>query len=200
MRRVRVFSVLFLLSLSAVSCSTVAKYKVPDTKGLSFNEAVALFNTPEKVNGWLARNFKWAAVAGSTFITPQEVFKTKRGTCITAANFAAYCLDRAGYEVEVVIATSNKEFRSRRWDGEPVASHAVCAYKKNGRWRVAGDTRGQTSPRRFSWGAGPFRSLKEVAEYAIEPHELIGYNIGRICRSFLKRGETEPKVELNWPK
>ena len=99
MKKVRVFSVLFLLSLSAVSCSTVAKYKVPDTKGLSFDEAVALLNTPEKVNGWLARNFKWAAVAGSTFITPQEVFKTKRGTCITAANFAAYCLDRAGHEV-----------------------------------------------------------------------------------------------------
>lgn len=149
------------------SCATFSKF-TPEQHA-EFERTMASLNTPEKVNEWLLRNFtydydlyyrgKYSRVTEQTFWNdyikwPIETYFDKKGVCYDAANLAGYALTKAGYEVKIV--TARDKFRH---------PHTVCAFKRDGKWWICGDTRN------FYSIAGPFNSIKEVALYIVHNDE-----------------------------
>jgi hypothetical protein len=199
MKNIKFLSVLALVGFLGISCSTTSKYRPLDTKGLSFDEAIKALNTPEKINAWMLRNLAWVnRRSGRTWKRPVEMYQQRQGCCVKWANLAAYLLDHNGYEVRVVFG------RYPPGHPGPLSGHAVCAYKKDGKWYVAGDSRGRMGFQHgsFGLGGGPFKDLKGVAEYVTFPYGLADYEVDGAFltfapKSLMKRYED---VKLNWPK
>lgn len=196
MKNVKLLSFLVLVGLLAVSCSTMSNYKALDTKSLSFDEAVKVLDTPEKINVWMLRNLGWKIRRGHRY-SPEKLYEKRVGSCIDWSMFAACILDRHGYETEVIYG---------RYASPPSGAltfgHAVAAYKKNGKWYVAGDSRGRLgAPGSFGVGAGPFDNFTQIAAHATMPYGLRDYVVLHYLtfeRSrLMKRYED---VKLNWPK
>jgi hypothetical protein len=151
MKNVRLLSVLALIGLLVVSCATL---KPTHRVKAEFDEIVATqLNTPKKVSKWLWYHFTYDHDKNrrdrNGFIAiyaPWETYQEKSGVCYDSANFAGYCLSKAGYKCEMVYA--------RAFPGR--SGHVVCAFKENGSWWVVGDTRN------FSVD-GPYRDFKEIA-------------------------------------
>lgn len=196
MKNQKLFLVLALVSLLVISCSTMSNCIAPNTKGLSFDEAVKVLNTPEKINAWMLRNLRWHL--GKRWHAPRELYEEKLGNCICWANFAAYLLDRNGYEAEVVFGFYSDPPSKIWW-----SDHAVGVYKKDGKWFVVGDSRGRMGGSAdFNISAGSFKNLEKVAEYAVSPYELSHYEVGGQFLTFAPKGckNRYEDVKLNWPK
>jgi hypothetical protein len=88
---------------------------------------------------------------------PSETYYNKKGLCHDAANFAAYCLYKAGYEVVVLSIKYASFSKSRPY------THSVCAFKskKNGKWYLAGDT---NRIKKRTDIDGPYDNLQDAAE------------------------------------
>ncbi|MHA2316062.1 MAG: hypothetical protein ACXACF_12470 [Candidatus Hermodarchaeia archaeon] len=186
MKNVRLLSVLALVGLLVVSCAHIA----PSTRGLTFEEAVLVLNTPEKISAWMESNLRW--FRGSVYRHPRVTYETKAGSCIHWSNFAAYLLDKHGYEVEVVWAEYFKA------GPEGIPGHTVGAYKKNGKWWVIGDSRAHIGRAEYLPSRiGPFSTLKQVAEYATEPYGLGHWDTHRFRRFDYDKVEP-PDVKINW--
>ncbi len=198
MKKVKLLSVLVLGGLLVMSCATTYTLVAPNTKGLSFDEAVKVLNTPEKINAWMVRNLAWVnRRSGRTWKRPVEMYQQRQGCCVEWANLAAYLLDYNGYEARVVFG------RYSPGHPTPFSGHAVCAYKKDGKWYVAGDSRGRmSSPVNFGIGAGPFKDLKRVAEYVTTPYGLADYEVDGVFLTFAPKSlmKRYKDVKLNWPK
>jgi len=180
MRKLRVLTVL-LACLLVISLAHAGR--LPNPKKVPFEEAVAMLNTPQLVQSWLHRYFIYDMKKGKRLAKkypvpfsdeelwiatqpilwteglsyPSETFYNKKGLCHDAANLAAYCLHKAGYEVVVLsikYASSTK--------GRPY-THSVCAFKskKNGKWYLAGDT---NRIRKRTDIDGPYDNLQDAAE------------------------------------
>jgi len=198
MKKGKLLSVLALVGLLVMSCATTSSFVVPNTKGLSFDEAVKVLNTPEKINAWMLRNLAWK-IRSRAWYSPEQMYEKRIGSCIGWANLAAYLLDHNGYEVKVVFG----RYASPRLTMS-TSGHAVCAYKKDGKWHVAGDSRGMMGFQHgsFGLGAGPFKDLKGVAEYATTPYGLADYEVDGAFLTFAPKSLTQryKDVKLNWPK
>lgn len=194
MKNLKLLSALALVGLLVISCSTMDKYRAPDTKGLTLEEAVSVLNTPEKINAWIDRNMTW--YRSGSFRIPEEIFESKRGSCIHYANVAAFLLDRNGYEVEVLYV----RYMSVSTGG--ISAHAVCVYKKDGKWWTCGDSRGRHAGRysnyRYAYyTAGPFKTLEDAARWTAGDHGVKYYST-KTHRTFEKLSEmaakeTQPK-------
>lgn len=142
---------------------------------MDFEEAVASLNTPKLVNKWLMKNFNYdhskvgklmkAARRGKVKDSkalwedwinyPSETYYSKKGGCFDAANFAAYCLYKAGYDAHVFTV----KYSPAR--GRP-GSHTVCICKENEKWYVLANTwKGKQLDVDFI--TGPYENLKKVA-------------------------------------
>jgi len=183
MKKLRVLTVL-VVCLLAVSLAHAGK--LPNPKKVPFEEAVPMLNTPQLVQSWLYRYFiydvskakrlgkkykkartdeAWTAKEGQMWqedlAYPSETYYDKKGVCFDAANFAAYCLYKAGYEVAVLSA------KYKRFSRRGTCTHSVCAFKskKNGKWYIVADT-----PMKNTDIDGPFSSLQEAAEGIKDPN------------------------------
>lgn len=207
MRKLRVLTVLTVLAACLLVISLAHAGRLPNPKKVPFEEAVTMLNTPRLVQSWLYRYFRYdmgkvkyiikkSKKTGILTTTPEgwkeylaypsETYKSKKGVCFDAANFAAYCLHKAGFEVVVLSAKFERPTKSG------ITSHTVCAFKENGKWYVAGDT---VRLKKGTSIDGPYSSLKEAAE-----------GVASACRTELKyfflgrkkfEGETEfPGVQI----
>lgn len=131
-----------LVALLLVSCAVLGG-SGPEQRA-EFETLTARVNTPEKVDNWLGSNFSYDfrkyALFRSGMYTPAEcysqlvnypieTFYKKEGVCIDAANFAAYCLKKAGYKVRAPLVRRHGK------------GHMVCAVKLNDGWWMVGNTR-----------------------------------------------------------
>jgi hypothetical protein len=173
-RQFNSFIILALIVALAASCTAVSKYTADQEN--EFEQATAQLDTPEKINDWLVKNFVYdwwllISIAGIRFSEdklqcsvikyPIRTYYDKKGLCHDAANLAGYSLQKAGYKIEIVTAIRNTPFKIFP------RSHTLCAFERAGKWWVIGDTRGKMSSVRKEI-AGPFDSIKEVANYAVD--------------------------------
>ena len=156
MKKIKFLSVLTLVGFLVISCATTT-FIAPNTKGLGFEEAVKVLNTPEKVNAWLVQNMTW--YRSGLWRPPKEVYESKSGSCIHWANLAAYLLDRNGYEAEVLF------YRYKSVGVGGISGHALCVYKKDGKWWTCADSRGRNSYG-VPYSTGPFKTLRDVAVWS----------------------------------
>ena len=180
MKKLQVLTVLVVCLLIV---SLAHAWKLPNPKKVPFEEATTMLNTPGMVQSWLHRYFKfdmkkmkrlpkkypvpfsdeelWITTQPILWTEglsyPSETYHSKKGLCFDAANFAAYCLYKAGYEV-AVLSTKRKTGTK----GKPY-THTVCVFKskKNGKLYIAGDTR---KLRKGTDIDGPYSSLQDAAE------------------------------------
>jgi len=158
MKKVRLLSVLALLGLLVVSCAALSSLQYSDEQIAEFDNVTAQLNTPEKVDRWLRDNFSYdyeklalirsrihtrGQIHSQLAHTPIETFYKKEGVCIDAANFAAYCLKKAGYKVRAPLVKRHGK------------GHMVCAVKVEDEWLIVGNTR-NFEPQ------GPWTSYKEL--------------------------------------
>jgi len=183
MRKLRVLTVL-LVCLLAISLAHAGK--LPNPKKVPFEEAVTMLNTPQLVQSWLYRYFRydmkklkrlvkkykescadeerWTAKEPTMWVEdlayPSETYHRKKGVCFDAGNFAAYCLHKAGYDV-VVLSVKYERYTKGR-----ACTHTVCVFKskKNGKWYIAGDTRQFRRRTRKGEIDGPYNSIHEAAK------------------------------------
>ena len=178
MRKLRVLTVLTVLAACLLVISLAHAGRLPNPKKIPFEEAVAMLNTPQLVQSWLYRYFRYDLqklkqlvkkykgkttdipisephLWGEDQAYPSEVYKRKKGMCIDAANFAAYCLYKAGFEVVVLSVKFERPSKSG------ATTHTVCAFKENGKWYIAGDT---YRIRKGTDIDGPYSNLKEAAK------------------------------------
>jgi len=176
-RILKVGFVLFLINILLVCVATAAKFTAEQKT--EFEQMTAQLDTPEKVNEWLQENFVYdhelfnklvgAKLKEQDFWQywikwPIETYFDRKGVCHDAANLAGYALKKAGYKIEIVSAKRVTATKSgSMW-------HTVCAFKRDGKWWVCGDTR----PRKSMDEKGvrnidrPFDSIREVAEYTVD--------------------------------
>lgn len=161
MKKLQVLTVLVacLLVVSCVSISrSLLRLNYTSEQIAEFERVTTQLNTPEKVDWWLKTNFFYdrdilrlcrsrmytrAQVYDQFMKTPMEVFFKKEGVCFDAANFAAYCLYKAGYKVRAPLV--------KRYG----KGHSVCAVMVDSEWWKVGNTR-SFSP------TGPYKSYKEL--------------------------------------
>ncbi|MDP2907160.1 MAG: transglutaminase-like domain-containing protein [Nanoarchaeota archaeon] len=173
-RILKVGFVLFLINILLVCTATAAKFTAEQKT--EFEQMTAQLDTPEKVNEWLLENFTYDHEVFNKLVGvkmkkqdfwqycikyPIETFFDKKGVCHDAANLAGYILSKADYKVEIVTV--------RRVTATKSGSlyHTVCAVKRDGKWWVLGDTRGKNGRIRGEI-AGPFKNIREVAEYTVD--------------------------------
>ena len=161
MKKVRFLSVLVLVGILTTSCATTA-FIAPSTKGLSLEEAEKVLNTPKKINAWLVQNMSW--YKSGLWRTPEEIYESRSGSCIHWANLAAYLLDRNGYEAEVLY------YRYRSISRGRTSGHALCVYKKDGKWWTCGDSNGRGVS--IPSSTGPFKTLRDVAVWSAGDYGL----------------------------
>lgn len=177
MKNVRLLSVLALVGLLVVSCATLLNLQYSDEQIAEFESVTSQLNTPEKVDEWLGQNFRYdysknallrsgmytRAECYSQFVnSPMETFYKKEGVCIDAANFAAYCLKKAGYKVKAPLVKRHGK------------GHMVCAVKLNNGWRIVGNSR-------IFEPYGSWKSYKDLLSYVQHgrPEEVYyGYRKG----------------------
>jgi len=172
MKKLLVLTVL-VACLLMVSCSSASRsllrLNYTSEQIAEFEQATAQLNTPEKVDKWLRANFIYdvsilrlcrsrtytrAQVYDQLMKTPMEVFFKKSGVCFDAANFAAYCLDKAGYKVRAPLVKSHGK------------GHSVCAVMVDGKWWKCGDTRA-------FFPVGPYESYKKLLRSVkVKPGEV----------------------------
>jgi hypothetical protein len=173
-RQFNFFIILALIVTLVASCAAPSKYTA-DQKN-EFEQVTAQLNTPQKINDWLVENFVYdwwllISIVGIKFSEgklqrsvikyPIGTYHDKKGLCHDAANLVGYTLKKAGYKVEIVTAIRNTPFKIFP------RSHTLCAFESDGKWWVLGDTRGKMSSVRREI-VGPFDSIKEVANYAVD--------------------------------
>jgi hypothetical protein len=147
--------------LGLLSCANNS-LSLPDPRKVPFDGAVAQLNTPEKVNTWLVKYFKYDYVklkrnvkAGYFEIDPpQKTYSTRKGVCRDAANFASYCLFKAGYEVSLLRVI----FQRRTPSG--ANGHFICVYKNNGKWWIIADA----APYPVRHIQGPYDTIEKAAK------------------------------------
>lgn len=173
MKKLRVLTI-GLTILALVSCAALGGFSREQWD--EFETVTSQLNTPEKVDNWLRRNFRYDYAKNALFRSrmftraecyqrvnsPMETFCKKEGVCIDAANFAAYCLKKAGYKVRAPLVKIHGK------------GHMVCAVKVEDGWWIAGNTRGFDTQ-------GPWESYKELLFYVQhgKPEEVYyGYRKG----------------------
>jgi len=179
--------ILLLLSTLLSACAPSLQYT--KEQQAEFEQTIALLDTPEKVDKWLANNFRydWGLVRRNQRTNwnsfyefwvhgiqyPIDTYYRRSGVCNDAANFAGYTLNKAGYKVKIL--TAYKEIPPRT----PTDVHTVCAFRDKGKWWVCGDTRNH-----FGLGiGGPFTDLKEAAKYSISG-KLLDYRVDERRKGF----------------
>lgn len=102
--------------------------KVASWKSMSFSDAVAALDTPEKVSASLLVNLTaeshYSTDPAATFfiLTPQQVYEQGRGACNEFSVFACYVLLQHGYDANIFII---------KVASNPERNHAVCLYRVN---------------------------------------------------------------------
>ena len=161
MKKLRVLTVL-VVCLLMVSCASISKsllrLNYTSEQIAEFEQVTTQLNTPKKVDNWLRNNFSYdyskyalfrsrmytrAELYSQLVNNPMETFYKNEGVCIDAANFAAYCLKKAGYKVKAPLV--------KRYG----KGHMVCAVMVDGMWWSVGNTR-------YFEPQGPFESYKDL--------------------------------------
>jgi hypothetical protein len=179
--------IFLLLAVTLFACAPSLQYT--KVQKAEFEQTMALLDTPEKVDKWLANNFRydWQLVRRNQSTNwnsfhdfwlhgiqyPIHTYHRRSGVCNDAANFAGYALDKAGYKVKILTAYRKIPPRT------PSDVHTVCAFKEKTKWWVCGDTRNH-----FGLGiGGPFTDLKEAAKYCISG-KLLDYRVNERRKGF----------------
>jgi len=87
-----------------------------------FKRVTNRLNSPELVAKYLQDNIAWKYHKGEIPYFPTRFFTIKRGDCKDYANFATYCLRRAGYDAR------NVSIRT------PRGGHMFCLYTENNKF------------------------------------------------------------------
>ena len=87
-----------------------------------FKRVTNRLNSPELVAKYLQDNIAWKFHKGKIPWLPTRFFRIKRGDCKDYANFATYCLRRAGYDAR------NVSIRT------PRGGHVFCLYTENNKF------------------------------------------------------------------
>jgi hypothetical protein len=210
MKRLNSGIALVLIALALLFAAQCTSLRNP--KKVPFEEAVVQLNTAKKVNTWLVRYFKYdferaiklmeayppepfkeevelAFWKGGLYY-PSETYYKKKGVCFDAANFAAYCLHKAGYEVEVL----SVKYKKRTAFGP--TSHTVCAYKDGEKWWVIADTSQGKELGIDPFIDGPYQDLEGISKRLASKYGLNYYFLSR--KKFEGQAQ-EPDIKKYYP-
>jgi hypothetical protein len=146
------------------------------TKGLStyrediwedFDNAADRLNSPKLLGAYLNGHYKYMDTLHLR--APEQTFKDG-GNCKDYSKLGAYCLDKGGYEVYILVAIpkSAEVFRP------PFrGAHAVMAYKDNGMFYVTADTMSTS----LDLIKGPYKTLEEAAIESIFGEQTYRYEV-----------------------
>lgn len=94
----------------------------------NFNTVVERLNAPELIDYYSSKLFRWVdyrtipTTPPRWTVTPQFVFKHKKGNCVAITDFIIYCLQRGGYRAyELQVPDRSYNY------------HSLCVFKKNGK-------------------------------------------------------------------
>ena len=124
-----------------------------------FDKVTDILNSPTLVSFYIQRNILYSR-GRINILSPYQVFKYKTGHCHEQSLFAAYCLERAGYDAVLV----------RAWSPVWTLGHTVVAYHDDGKLYKLDTSRGLGI-------VGPFKSYAEIAEEMARSEVTGGLNI-----------------------
>ena len=175
MKRVAIPIVFLLAVLLAVPAMA---NDLPDPDKVPFDQAVKELNTPQKVNAWIRKYTSYDVPRAKEIVkyarkirkernlgkgddvdliweiiyTPSETYAKRGGVCFDIANFATYCLRRAGYDAMTVSI--------HFWRIPKVGAdcHAISVCHTEDGWYIVADAT------RFKMHNidGPFSKLKSI--------------------------------------
>ncbi|MBM3173990.1 MAG: transglutaminase domain-containing protein [Chloroflexi bacterium] len=139
----------------------------------NFDQVVDRLNSPLLVSLYMRDNITHSGEFRGHSQTPLGTFNRKKGQCSDMAVFAAYILNKAGYDCKMLIAG---EFSTRL-----TKTHAVCLYNSDNEFYTI-----DNGIRR-----GPFPTIKDVAldidnrhKYSYEGYELYDIPQTRIFKGY----------------